>query len=125
MSKAKATPMSRNPADLKFKSAPFYNLANIRKDIQSIILRTHGNDVKAEAIAETLEVSLAFLKTRHDHAVAVRAKDVADKLEKAAAAELVREGAELANAVSELEAADAASSAWGKVVAALTPKAAE
>lgn len=85
---AKAPVITKNADTVRFEHAPFYNLANVRKDTLSLIVRASSDPKKVEAIAETLDTLSKFLKVRAEHAAEVRAADIAAaKAEDAAKAE--------------------------------------
>lgn len=74
---ARKAVVSRNVNEVTFVHAPFYNLANIRKEALKLIVRTQGDESKVEAIRETLQVLGEVLEVRAAHAAKVRAADVA------------------------------------------------
>lgn len=118
MAKRKAT-VSRNPDEVKFVHAPFYNMSNVRKDALSLIVRSSSDPAKVEAIAETLEVLAGVLKLRAKHAAKVRAADIA-AAEKAAY-EATEEAArhELRTAERGIEDAEAELAKWSELKARL------
>jgi hypothetical protein len=69
--------ITKHAASLVFAKAPFYNLANIRKDLTSLIVRAAEDEKKCEAIAETIDVLREFLEVRHEAGVVQRAANVA------------------------------------------------
>jgi len=70
---ARASVITKNPDTLVFAEAPFYNLANIRRNMVSLIVRASSDPAKQE----TLTVLQEFLKIRADHGAAVRAASIA------------------------------------------------
>lgn len=68
--------LTKNVESIRYEHAPFYNLANVRKDLTSLIVRASSDEKKVEAIAETLSVMTAFLKVRAKHAAEVRAANI-------------------------------------------------
>jgi len=74
---ARASVITKNPDTLVFAEAPFYNLANIRRNMVSLIVRASSDPAKVKAIQETLTVLQEFLKIRADHGAAVRAASIA------------------------------------------------
>lgn len=96
---ARKAVVSKNPDELVFAEAPFYNLANVRTAAKSLIVRSSSDPAKVDAVRETLEVLLEFLNVRAKHGAEVRAASIA--AEKAA-------DESRAKAAAEAKEADAA-----------------
>jgi len=89
---ARKAVISKNPDELVFAKAPFYNLANVRTAAKSLIVRSSSDPAKVEAIRETLEVLLEFLDVRAKHGEEVRKASI--EAEKAADAARAKAAAE-------------------------------
>lgn len=74
---ARKAVITKNPDDLVFAEAPFYNLANVRTAAKSLIVRSSSDPAKVAAIRETLMVLLKFLDVRAKHGAEVRAASIA------------------------------------------------
>lgn len=123
MAKAKVI---TNPNEVKFHHVPVYNLATVRKLALALIVKSSNDPKKVEAIAETLEVLMQFLKARaaqgkkaREVAIAAETKRREDAAEAAAKHKIV-------DANNNLKDAEAGVSKWTAVLEKLVPsKAAE
>lgn len=86
-----------NPADIEYKYHAHYNLAAIRRDLNSLVVRSAHDPELLKAIKETTDAALAMGKARYE----------ADEAERKMLAEAreAREAAEAAAAAAEEKAA--------------------
>lgn len=110
-----------NPNEVKFNFVPMYNLATVRKLALALIVKSSQDPKKVEAIADTLEVLMKFLKDRaaqgkkaREAAVAAEAKRRKDAAEAAAKAKIV-------DAEHNLKNAEEGVTKWSSVLDALKP----
>lgn len=99
MTKSNAPKLTKCVTSVSYEHAPFYNLANIRKETLTLITRASSDPKKVEAIAETLAVMQDFLAVRAKHGADTRKAQIASdkaahEAQRAAAAMHIRSDAE-------------------------------
>lgn len=118
--KAKRTKVT-NPNEVKFNHVPVYNLATIRKLALALIVKASQDPKKVEAIADTLEVLMAFLKDRAEAGVKAREVAVAAETAKREAAAEAAAKHKIVDAKSNLASAEAGVTKWAAVLDTLLP----
>jgi hypothetical protein len=90
------TKENTNPDQIQYKARPFYNLAAIRRDLNTLTVRCAHDAEMLAAIKETCEAAVKLGKARHTAEVAARAelaRQAAVQAEKDAAAVVAAERA--------------------------------
>jgi hypothetical protein len=101
-----------NPDHIQYEHRPFYNLAAIRRDLNTLVVRCAHDPEMLEAIKETCDAATALGKARHKSELASRAEikrqtDLKEAADEARRVEQAKANARAAIVAGEAMIADA------------------